>query len=487
MNSRFKKRTKIVSTLGPVSANYETIVNLVYAGVNVFRINFSHGDHKTHKNTIDLIKRFRKEHKIRPSILADLQGPKIRLGVNEDKDGNDGIAVKEGEEVLFTTKEEKADPINKKFYIKLDSFAEDVKLNHRILIDDGKISFEVIETNGKDTVKLKALNEGLVKSKKGVNMPDTEINVPSLTEKDLKDIDFIVTQEIDWLALSFVRKADDITELKEIIKEKRPGLKIIAKIEKPEAIKNIDEIIDVTDGLMVARGDLGVEVPFERVPVLQKTIVRKCIDKAKPVIIATQVMESMIENPMPTRAEITDVANAVLEGADAIMLSGETSIGEYPVLVVKTITKTVIEIEKMDTVYHKGLETSKKSPTFLADAVCYNAAKISKDLDAQALVVMTKSGFTARKVASYRPKAPIYAFTDHEEIMSRMSLLWGVQTFYYDGKVATDEALPEINNILRIKGLLSEGDVIINTASMPIHSKGATNMIKVSEINTNED
>ena len=476
-----------MATLGPASANYETIVDLVYAGVNVFRINFSHGDHKTHKNTIELIQRFREEHKIRPSILADLQGPKIRLGDNLNEQGEDGIAVNEDEEVIFTTVEENADPINKKFYVKLDSFAQDVQLSHRILIDDGKMSFEVLESNGKDEVKLKALNEGLVKSKKGVNMPDTDITVPSLTEKDLKDLTFILDQDIDWLALSFVRKAKDITELRNRIEKKRPNLKIIAKIEKPEAIHNIDAIIEATDGLMVARGDLGVEVPFEQVPVLQKTIVRKCIEQAKPVIIATQVMESMIDNPMPTRAEITDVANAVLEGADAVMLSGETSVGNYPVEVVETISKTVLEIEKMDKVYNKGLATNDKSPTFLADAVCYNAAKISKDLDADALVVMTKSGFTARMVASYRPKAPIYAFTDHEEIMSRMSLLWGVQTFYYDGKVATDEALPEINNILRIKGLLNDGDVVINTASMPIHSKGATNMIKVSEINSNEN
>ena len=486
MNSRFKKRTKIVATLGPVSTNYETIVDLVYAGVNVFRINFSHGDHQTHQQTISLIQKFRKEHKIRPSILADLQGPKIRLGENINEQGNDGIAIEEGEEVIFTTKKEKANPLEKKFLIKLDSFAEDVELNHRILIDDGKISFEVLETDKKDTVKLKALNEGLVKSKKGVNMPDTDIKVPSLTKKDLKDLDFILTQDIDWLALSFVRKEADITNLRNRIEDKRPNLKIIAKIEKPEAINNIDEIIDVTDGIMVARGDLGVEIPFEQVPVLQKTIVRKCIEQAKPVIIATQVMESMIKNPMPTRAEITDVANAVLEGADAVMLSGETSVGDYPVEVVQTITKTVLEIEKMDKVYNKGLATNDHSSTFLADAVCYNAAKISKDLNADALVVMTKSGFTARMVASYRPKAPIYAFTDREEIMSRMSLLWGVQTFYYDGKVATDEALPEINNILKIKGLLEKGNVVINTASMPIHSKGSTNMIKVSEINGNE-
>lgn len=317
-------------------------------------------------------------------------------------------------------------------------------------------------------------------------MPDTDIKVPSLTKKDLKDLDFILTQDIDWLALSFVRKEADITNLRNRIEDKRPNLKIIAKIEKPEAINNIDEIIDVTDGIMVARGDLGVEIPFEQVPVLQKTIVRKCIEQAKPVIIATQVMESMIKNPMPTRAEITDVANAVLEGADAVMLSGETSVGDYPVEVVQTITKTVLEIEKMDKVYNKGLATNDHRSTFLADAVCYNAAKISKDLNADALVVMTKSGFTARMVASYRPKAPIYAFTDREEIMSRMSLLWGVQTFYYDGKVATDEALPEINNILKIKGLLEKGNVVINTASMPIHSKGSTNMIKVSEINGNE-
>lgn len=476
------KKTKIVATLGPVSANFDMIKDLVLAGVNVLRLNFSHGSHEVHQNTINDIVRFRKEFNLRPSILADLQGPKIRLGVNEDANGNDGIAVDKDEEVYFTTDASQADPLNKVFLIKLDSFAQDVKLSDRIIIDDGKMQFKVLESNGKDKVKLKALNGGLVKSKKGVNLPDTDISVPALTEKDLKDLDYILTQPVDWIALSFVRSAKDILDLRQRIEAKGRSIKIVAKIEKPEAVKNFDDIVKVTDAVMVARGDLGVEIPFEKVPLVQKEIVRKCIEHARPVIIATQVMESMIENPTPTRAEITDVSNVVLEGADAVMLSGETSVGKYPVKVIETISKTVRELEKSKFIYNKNLFPSKESDTFLADAVCYNAAKLSQDLQADAIGALTKSGFTAQMISSYRPQAPIYAFTDNEEVMCRLSLLWGVETYFFDGTKVTDDALEEVNGILKEKKHLKKGDLVINTASMPVHHTGNTNMIKVSEI-----
>lgn len=482
MKSRIKKNTKIVATLGPASAKESVIKDLVFAGVNVFRLNFSHGSHEVHQQSIDLIKAFRKEHQIRPSILADLQGPKIRLGDNKNEQGEDGIYVEENEEVQFTTDKAKANPLNKVFHIKLDSFAQDVELSHRILIDDGKMQFQVLDTNKQDLVTLKALNGGLVKSKKGVNMPDTTISVPALTEKDIKDLEYIVTQDVDWIALSFVRKAEDIVDLRNRLQKANSNLLIVAKIEKPEAIENIDEIIAETDAIMVARGDLGVEIPFEKVPLVQKQIVDKCIVAGKPVIIATQVMESMIDNPTPTRAEITDVANVVLEGADAVMLSGETSVGNYPVQVVQTIAKTVIELEQYIHIYNKDLMPDPENDSFLADAICFNAAKLSSDLGAKAIVAMTKSGFTARKIASFRPFADIFAFTNREDILSKLSLVWGVQALYYDGKVATDEALPEINNILKIKNILEEGDVVINTASMPIHEQGHTNMIRVSII-----
>lgn len=482
METRFKKKTKIVATLGPASANAGTIKDLVYAGVNVFRLNFSHGDHETHQKTIDLIKEFRQKYNIRPSILADLQGPKIRLGDNLDEEGNDGIFLKEGEEVIFTTNEKSANPIEKRFYIKLDSFARDVEEKDKILIDDGKLHFRVLSTDKETEVQLKALNSGKVKSKKGVNLPDTDISVPAITEKDLKDLEFILTQDLDWLALSFVRTAKDIKALKNLIRHGSTKLKIVAKIEKPQAVKNIDAIIKETDAIMVARGDLGVEIPFQKVPKVQQDIVAKCIQNAKPVIIATQVMDSMIENPMPTRAEITDVANVVKEGADAVMLSGETSVGKYPVKVVKAITKTVREVERMQSIYNKNLVPNENSKTFLADAICYNSAKLSSDLGAKAIVAITSSGFTARMIASFRPSTTIFAFTDHEEILSRLSLIWGVQAFFYNGKSDTDEALSEINNILRIKGLLRTDDIVINTASMPVHTQGSTNMIKVSKI-----
>ncbi|MBX2845115.1 MAG: pyruvate kinase [Saprospiraceae bacterium] len=480
MLNTYKKKTKIVVTLGPASRSFETMIDLVRAGANVFRLNFSHGSHSDHKESIDNILRFKNELHITPSILADLQGPKIRLGENLNEEGEDGIEVAENEIVTFTTNANLAKPLEKIFEIRLETFANDVTPGEKILIDDGKMEFRVVETDGKENVKLKALNGGLVKSKKGVNLPETKLSVPSLTKKDREDLEFIMTQPVDWLALSFVRSAQDIIELREILDANNNKMRIIAKIEKPEAIDDIDAIIAATDGVMVARGDLGVEVPFEKVPIMQKEIVKKCIQLGKPVIIATQVMESMIENPKPTRAEITDVSNVVLEGADAVMLSGETSVGKHPVRVVQTIAKTVLELEKTNTIYNKNLLPNKSSDTFLADAICYNAAKTAIDLDAKAIVAMTKSGFTARMIASYRPQADIYAFTDDENKLSQLSLLWGVQAFYYDGKSATDEALPEINNILKIKGLLERGDVVINTASMPLHSEGRTNMLKVS-------
>ncbi len=480
--NHLNKKTKIVSTLGPVSANYEMITQLGNAGVNVFRLNFSHGDHSIHEQTIQHILRYRAESKNNPSILADLQGPKIRMGMNLDEQGNDGIGVEESEEVVFTTVEEKAAPLEKRFLVRLNSFAKDVKMSDRILIDDGKMQFQVLSSNGTDEVKLKALNAGLVKSKKGVNMPDTVISVPSLTEKDKKDLDFILTQPVDWIALSFVRSAEDMIDLKERIKKEGKSCKVIAKIEKPEALEFIDEIVKASDGVMVARGDLGVEIPFEKVPLVQKKIVKSCIKHARPVIIATQVMESMIENPTPTRAEITDVANVVLEGADAVMLSGETSVGNYPVEVIKTISKTILELEQNADIYAKTVKQKVKTDRSVPEAISGNAVKLAENLNADAIVVMTKTGFTANMVSRYRPSAPIYAFTDQEHIINQLSLLWGVRTFFYEGKVATDEAIPEINNILKEKGLLNEGDIIVNTASMPIHNFGKTNMMKVSKI-----
>lgn len=481
MNHRIKK-TKIVSTLGPVSANYEMITILGNTGVNVFRLNFSHGDHSIHEETIQHILKYREVSKKRPSILADLQGPKIRMGMNLDADGNDGIAVEEGEEVVFTTVEDKASPLEKRFLVRLESFAEDVKMSDRILIDDGKMQFQVLASNGVDEVTLKAMNGGLVKSKKGVNMPDTIISVPSLTAKDKEDLEFILTQPVDWIALSFVRSAEDILDLKKRIKTKNRDIKVIAKIEKPEALEHIVEIIKASDGIMVARGDLGVEIPFEKVPLVQKMIVNSCLKHGKPVIIATQVMESMITNPTPTRAEITDVANVVLEGADAVMLSGETSVGKYPVGVIETISKTILELESNADIYTKSIKQKIKSNTPIAEAISSNAVKLSENLSAEAIVVMTKTGSTANLISRYRPRAPIYAFTDQQGVINQLSLLWGVQTFYYDGKEATDKALPEIHNILKNKGLVKDGDLVVSTASMPIHNFGKTNMMKVSKI-----
>jgi len=481
-NSSYRKKTKIVATLGPSSESTETFQALVRAGVNIFRFNFSHGSSEHKADAIQRALQVRSELNGSLGFLADLQGPKIRLGSVLNAQGEDGVVVEAGQIVSITTDNGKSDPTNKVFEIKLPSFAKDVSPGENILIDDGKMELQVVESNGVDIVKLKVLYDGVIKSNKGVNLPDTSLTINCLTPKDLADIEFITSQPFDWIALSFVRQAADIEELRRILDEKNSTLKIIAKIEKPEALDNFDEILEVSDGIMVARGDLGVEIPFERVPVVQRQLVEKCIVAGKPVIIATQVMESMIENPKPTRAEITDVANAVMQGADAIMLSGETSVGNYPVQVIQTITNTISETEKFEGLYDKRIPPNEDSATYISDAICYNAARTAFFMKAKALVSMTKSGYTAFKTSSYRPGCDIFAFTNDRKVMTQLGLLWGVRAFVYDGKSHTDEAVPEVNAYLKSKGLVNEHDVVINTAAMPIHGEGRTNMIKVSII-----
>ena len=482
MHDSFKKKTKIVATLGPASSSIPKLRELISAGANIFRINFSHGSYDQHSQAIKNVLQVRSELNGSAGLLADLQGPKIRLGENYNQKGEDGIDVYKDDVITFTTVEAKAKPIEKIFEIRLATFAADVKVGELILIDDGKLELEIIskETNGH--VKLKVLNDGIIKSKKGVNLPDTKLTIPSLTKKDIEDLDYILENPFDWVALSFVRRAEDIIGLRKIIKERNSSLKIIAKIEKPEALADIDNIIKVADAIMVARGDLGVEIPFEKVPIVQRRLVDKCIIASKPVIIATQVMESMIANPKPTRAEITDVANAVMQGADAVMLSGETSVGLYPVEVVQNITNTIIETEEFEGLYDKRIPPDESSPSYHSDAICYNAARTAFFMNARALVSMTKSGYTAFKTSSFRPGCDIFAFTNDRSVMTQLSLLWGVRAFYYDGKEATDLAVPEVNDYLKSKGLLAEGDVVINTAAMPLHATGRTNMIKVTII-----
>ncbi|MEM6725082.1 MAG: pyruvate kinase, partial [Bacteroidota bacterium] len=408
------------------------------------------------------------------SILADLQGPKLRVGKME----GEGLPIAEGDILTFTTEE--CIGTKEKIFMKYPYFAKDVEVGEKVLVDDGKIELEVVETNKKDVAKLKVLFGSLLKSNKGVNLPDTKISLPSLTEKDRTDLEFILTQPVNWLALSFVRSPDDIIDLRKRIQQQNHKAKIIAKIEKPEAIQFIQEIIDATDGVMVARGDLGIEVPMEQLPMLQKRIIELCMDSGKPVIVATQMMDSMIVNPSPTRAEIIDVANAVLDGADAVMLSGETSVGKHPIKVVQAMNKIIAQAELDPHVYYRGHSPQESSPTYLSDAICFNSCRIAREVNAKTIIGMTKSGYTAFKVSSNRPKSDIFIFSDDMYILCTLNLVWGIRGFYYDKFTTTDETIYDVQQILKAAGFIKDGDIVINTGSMPLESRSRTNMLKIS-------
>lgn len=470
------KRTKIIATVGPAIDNYETLFALAEAGVDTFRINFSHGDNENRIEVIKAIERINNEHDAKVGILADLQGPKIRVG--KVKGGK--VNLEEGKEILIGVEEKLSDA--DELYIQYSHFAKDVVAGDRILIDDGKLELLAIESDGESQVKAKVIFGGVLSSNKGVNLPNSRISVPSLTEKDKNDLRFILEHDIQWIALSFVRAADDLTELRGIINFHNSPAKIIAKVERPEALQEIDGIIDAADGIMIARGDLGVEVPMERIPLIQKKITQKCIEACRPVVIATQMMESMIENSRPTRAEATDVANAVEDGADAVMLSGETSVGKYPLKVIQSMLKIIEEVEKEDTIYNREVKPVRSSKTYLSDAVCYNACNIAHHLEAKAIMGMTRSGYTAYQLACQRPKADIYIFTDSQALVRRLSLVWGVHAFFYDRFESTDGTINEVQQFLKKKGLLKSGDVVLNTGSMPLGKRGRTNMMKVSVV-----
>ncbi len=471
------QNTKIVATVGPASSSYDNLLELVRAGVDVFRLNFSHGTHNDHLKVINNITYINEKYNLHISILADLQGPKLRVGKIKDN----SLPLEPGDVVTFVNK----DCIGTKdhIYMSYKQFPKDVNVGERVMVDDGKLVFEVLETNQEDKVKLKVLYGGILSSNKGVNLPNTNISLPALTEKDIRDLDYILDQPaVNWIALSFVRSAKEIKDLRKRIEAKGHSAKIIAKIEKPEAIERIDKIIKASNGIMVARGDLGIEMPIERLPILQKEIISKCIQWARPVIVATHMMDSMIKQPIPTRAEITDVANAVLDGADAVMLSGETSVGDHPVKVVEEMNKIIDHAEKVYSIRGRRPKPSLKSRTFLSDAVCFNAAKVAEDIGAKAILGMTSSGYTAFKVSSYRPDTEIYIFSDKIHMLATLNLVWGVRCFYYDKFTTTDETIKDITEILKIVGRLDPGDVVVNTASMPIESRHRTNMLKVTVI-----
>ena len=465
-------KTKIVATVGPATNSKSKLTELIKEGVDVIRLNFSHGSHEDHFKVIQFVKEINEELKTNICLLQDLQGPKIRVGEMEP-----GVILEEGSEIKIRS----GDGIGNSevIYTQFSELIDKAQPGHKLLLNDGQIELKVTEAGGKSLTAL-VLNGGELKSKKGINLPDTRVLVPSLTPKDLKDLQFGIEHDVDWVALSFVRSPKDIHDLREILNKSGKWIKIIAKIEKPEALEFIDEIINTADAIMVARGDLGVETPMEEVPLIQKMIVEKCNIASKPVIIATQMMESMIENPKPTRAETNDIANAVMDGADALMLSAETATGKYPLKVIQSMVKTIISVESHDRLYFRFYPTDKNSPIFLNDSVVASSVVLAKETNAKAMVGMTQSGYTVYKVASYRPKTSIFAFTANKPLLRTLSLVWGVRGYYYDKSESTDSTISDIEEILIREGHLSKGDVFINMASMPIHARERTNMLKIN-------
>jgi pyruvate kinase len=467
-------KTKIVATVGPASNNKEMLRALVKEGVDVFRLNFSHGTHDQHQKVIEFVREINREMGTNVALLQDLQGPKIRV-----QDVQDGVELKPGQEFIITTRQLVGN--NEIASTSYENLPRDVKVGDMILIDDGKIELTVKEVRDIDVVTTVKYG-GPLKPRKGINLPQTKVTAPSLTDKDHADLLFGLKNRLDWVALSFVRKAKDIELLREIIKQHSPNTRIVAKIEKPEAIENIDAIIAATDAVMVARGDLGVEIWLEEVPMMQKMIVQKCNKLAKPVIVATQMMESMIENPRPTRAETNDVANAVMDGADALMLSAETAAGKYPIEVIRSMVRTIGSVEKQGNVFYRFRDVEPEAANFHTDSLILTACKLAKEVNAKAIVGMTQLGYSAYKAASHRPNANIFAFTSNGEIINQMSLVWATRAYHYDKASSTDETIADVEAILKRDGHVQSGDIFIVLASMPIQARGKTNLIKVNVV-----
>ncbi len=471
------KKTKIVATLGPATATKDIIHKMIKAGVNVFRINFSHADFKDVKARIKIIRELSETHHYHTSILADLQGPKLRVGRMKEE-----VVVNPGDKITFSTAAE-FEGTKDRVYMNYKQFPKDVKPGERILLDDGKLIFEVVKTDNKSEVEALVIQGGPLRSKKGVNLPNTDISLPALTEKDVKDAIFAVEQEVDWIALSFVRHAEDLKELQALIaKHATHKIPIVAKIEKPEAVENIDKIVAYCDGLMVARGDLGVEVPAQEVPLIQKQLVLRAKKARIPVIIATQMMETMISSLTPTRAEVNDVANSVMDGADAVMLSGETSVGKYPVQVIERMTSILKSVEDSPLIQVPEEPPHIRTNRYITKAICYHAAHMANEIEAKAITTLTNSGYTAFQISAWRPQSLILVFTSSKHILTQLNLLWGVKAFYYDKFVSTDETIEDINALASEKGFVKKGDMLINLAAMPITAKGMVNTLRVSEI-----
>ncbi len=471
-----RSHTKIIATIGPVTRNKAMLEQMIHEGIDVCRINCSHDTHEEHLKTIRFIHELNEELGSSVAILGDLQGPKLRVGVME----NDKVELVDGQEFSFVTIP--CTGTSEKAYLSYEKLPTDVSVGERIMVDDGKLIFEVISSNKKDAVKTRVIAGGPLSSKKGVNLPHTKISQPSLTDKDRADAKFVLDNNVDWIALSFVRKEKDIRDLRELVDAHPNDAKIIAKIEKPEALDEIDGIIDAADAIMVARGDLGVEVEFHKVPLIQKSIIKKCQEKSKPVIVATQMMESMITNPTPTRAEANDVANAVLDGADTLMLSGETSVGKYPVQTITNMQQIIDSTETEEYIYYREHPPQMHELTFLPDSICYNAVRLAEQVNAAAIISLTHSGFTAIQISSQRPKAPIYTFTMNQELIRDLSLVWGVRAFYLGECTHINDYIDYTEDFLVSQNLLKKGDLVVHVGSIPILKKGKTNMMKLTRV-----
>jgi len=470
------KKTKIVATLGPATDSKETLTELAREGVNVFRINFSHANYDIVKTQVNRIREINQENGWNVAILADLQGPKLRVGVMKE-----GTMLEDGQEFTFTTNECEGD--SEKAFMTYQNFPRDVKPGEQILVDDGKLLFEVISTDKTANVVTKVIVGGPLSSKKGVNLPNTNISLPALTEKDRKDAIFALSQDVDWIALSFVRTPEDLRMLRDLIKQNSEyRVPVVAKIEKPEAVENIDSLIPYCDGLMVARGDLGVEIPMQEVPLIQKQLVMRAKRARIPVIIATQMMETMITNSVPTRAEVNDVANSIMDGADAVMLSGETSVGKHPVRVIKKMSEIILSVENSPLIQVPLKPPHIRTNRFITKSVCYHAALTANETDAAAICTLTNSGYTAFQISAWRPRTHVLAFTTEKRILGKLNLLWGVKAYYYDEDLSTDDTVKDINKLVKEKGFVNPGDLVINLTSMPVEDRGMVNTMRISEV-----
>lgn len=471
------KKTKIVATLGPACSSKEVINDMILAGVNVFRINFSHADYNDVKERIDIIRELNDEFGYNTAILADLQGPKLRVGVMKED-----VVVNKGDVITFTTAEDILGTAQR-VYMNYKEFPNDVNPGERILLDDGKLIFEVTKTDKKTEVEAVVVQGGPLKSKKGVNLPNTKVSLPALTKKDIKDALFAIENHVDWIALSFVRTPKDLEELQDLIaKNSAHKIPIVAKIEKPEAVENIDKIVAFCDGLMVARGDLGVEIPAHEVPLIQKKLIHRAKTARIPVIVATQMMETMITSLTPTRAEVNDVANSVMDGADAVMLSGETSVGNYPVQVIEKMTQIIEAVEDSPLIQVPQNPPHVRTKRFITKSICYHAALMANEIKAKAISTLTNSGYTAFQISAWRPQAHVLVYTSNKRILTQLSLLWGVNAFYYDKFVSTDDTVEDINQVAKEKGYVKKGDMLVNLAAMPVVDKGMVNTLRISEI-----